>query len=162
MRFTVNLLTLLLVATSLNAAEPAAKQYVLQIKVLEGKLAKKETHKVLCAPTITTVDGRQAGFRSGGDARFPNVPGQKPAYFVEYGFNMQINPIALDADTVLLDLQLLNADLVTNNAEELEIKTLGYRWNKKVKLGKTTTFVFDKGNEKQTWAEVTVTLVNLD
>jgi hypothetical protein len=166
----------LLAATSLQAAELAPAQsktverlqhdanlgpghFIFKIKIVEGNPHQKETHKVLGKEvSLTTLKDRASRYNTGVEVRLPPVPGSRDEY-VPLGMNILITPLALDGDTVRLDLQMQKINLVTSNDKEFESETSSRRWNKTVTVGQSNTFVLDKNSEKQAWLEVVV-LVN--
>lgn len=154
MRFAIPALVLL--ASSLQAAEPTVKQYQFKIIVCEGNLEKKEMAKVFSEPTIVSTDTRPFTFRSGGQVMLPKVPGQAQSV-ADFGIGITGKATAIDEETVRLELQWHNAEVQISNDEELEIKTAGLRLSRAVKLGKKSLIVLNKDAEKQTWAEIIIT-----
>jgi hypothetical protein len=158
MRCATFVLIILLAATSLSAADQVPDVFTFQVRIIEGNPQKKETHKVIGEATLATVIDRASRLHPAGEVQMPHVAG-RPGDYVPHGVNILITPLALEGDAVQLDMQLLKINVVASDDKEFESETASRRWNKRVKLGKSNTFVLDKSAEKQTWLEITA-LVN--
>jgi hypothetical protein len=152
---------LLVCATSFVRAEksPAIEtQWKLKIKVCQGDLKLREqdpAFKMLAAPQVLTLNGSPFTVQVGQAVPTPKVPNVKQ-HLAEFGIKFQGNVHQLDEQTVQLDLNFQNAELVTGKPDEVEIKSTGVRSIKRLKIGETTTIGLAKTEGKQCWVEVTV------
>lgn len=144
-----------------HGAEPdAARQYLIKLKICEGKAEAKPgdpSVKVLSMPQVRTLEGKTASVRTGGDIMLPDF-GTKAVDHAETGIAAEINCLRIDNESVRLDMKLNYANVTVNQPETFVLNDVGARVLLKAKLNTPVKTVLQEQskNKPAKWVEVEV------
>lgn len=140
------LIATLVVLGCLPAAAPAAdppgeRQLLIRMRLVEGDprgSVDEGTQRVLAAPALVTLEGREATVQVGGEVPLADDPGA-PLVFAPVGVRAVLRPGQVDGDRVRLDVELSYSEAVEEREGRRAVRGETYRTVIDARLGKRQT-----------------------
>ncbi len=159
MRICALLVVALFLAAVARAAEPQAeRQYLIKLKVSEGKADAKAgdpSIKILSEPQLMTREGKDCFLKIGSEVLLPGF-GSNAVEYADAGTQIHISCHRADDESVRLKLKMTQSKIMQNAPESFSLSQSGSVVLLKAKLNTPVKTVLHEKEKLATWVEVEV------